>query len=38
VLAKSFDNRDATYFEEGYVDEDSDIMGKFGKLFGGGKK
>eukprot|EP00614_Pseudopedinella_elastica_P007428 CAMPEP_0172589378 /NCGR_PEP_ID=MMETSP1068-20121228/8138_1 /TAXON_ID=35684 /ORGANISM="Pseudopedinella elastica, Strain CCMP716" /LENGTH=149 /DNA_ID=CAMNT_0013384971 /DNA_START=107 /DNA_END=556 /DNA_ORIENTATION=+ len=33
----SFDNRDGTYFEGGYVDEDADIMGKFGKFFGGGK-
>ena len=31
----SFDNSDATYFEEGWVDDDADVMGKF---FGGGKK
>lgn len=34
----SFDNSDATYFEQGYVDEDADVMGKLGRLFGGGKK
>jgi hypothetical protein len=34
----SFDNRDGTYFEAGYVDEDADIMGKFGRMFGGKKK
>jgi len=34
----SFDNRDGTYFEAGYVDEDADIMAKFGKFFGGGKE
>jgi hypothetical protein len=26
------------YADQGYVDEDSDIMGKLGSLFGGGKK
>ena len=31
----SFDNSDATYFEEGWVDDDADVMGKF---FGGKKK
>ena len=31
----SFDNRDGSYFEQGYVDEDSDFMGK---LFGKKKK
>ena len=25
----SFDNSDATYFEEGWVDEDADVMSKF---------
>ena len=34
----SFDNRDATYFEEGYIDEDADVMAKIGKFFGGNKK
>ena len=34
----SFDNRDATYFNEGYVDEEADVMAKFSKMFGGGKK
>ncbi len=31
----SFDNSKATYFNDGWVDEDADIMSKF---FGGGKK
>ena len=26
------------YLDEGFVDEDADVMGKLGKLFGGGKK
>uniref|UniRef100_A0A7S2CPV8 Uncharacterized protein n=1 Tax=Octactis speculum TaxID=3111310 RepID=A0A7S2CPV8_9STRA len=34
----SYDNRDNTYFEEGYVDEDADVMGKMSRFFGGGKK
>mmetsp|Transcript_58268 Transcript_58268/g.117076 ORF Transcript_58268/g.117076 Transcript_58268/m.117076 type:complete len:152 (+) Transcript_58268:52-507(+) len=34
----SFDNRDGSYFEAGYVDDDADVMSKLGKLFGGGKK
>ena len=34
----SFDNSKATYFEDGLVDEDADVMGKLGRFFGGGKK
>jgi len=26
------------YLDEGFVDEDADVMAKLGKLFGGGKK
>jgi len=26
------------YAEQGYVDEDADVMGKIGSFFGGGKK
>jgi hypothetical protein len=26
------------YADQGYVDEDSDVMGKLGAFFGGGKK
>ena len=34
----SFDNSKATYFEDGEVDEDADVMGKMMRFFGGGKK